>query len=105
MIPAAKDDPAAQMSLSPPVPLVLGIPHYLRNVYWWAYGHPRAVRLFERDWVVNLILFGNYARLRDAVRARNAPRNARGEALLEAHSLHCPRGLTARGSFIYHAMT
>lgn len=69
MIPVAKDDPDAQMSSSPPVPPVLGIPHYLRNVYWWAYGHPRAVRLFERDWVVNLILFGNYARLRDAVLA------------------------------------
>jgi predicted nucleic acid-binding protein len=34
----------------------------------------------------------------------NDPRNARAEALLEAHSLHCPRGLTAGGSFIYHAM-
>jgi ubiquinone/menaquinone biosynthesis C-methylase UbiE len=46
-----------------------GIPHYLRQVYWWAYVHPRAVWLFERDWLVNLILFGNYARLRDAALA------------------------------------
>jgi ubiquinone/menaquinone biosynthesis C-methylase UbiE len=46
-----------------------GIPHYLRQTYWWAYVHPRAVQLFERDWLVNLILFGNYARLRDAALA------------------------------------
>jgi ubiquinone/menaquinone biosynthesis C-methylase UbiE len=44
-------------------------PHYLRTHYWWAYIHPRAVRLFERQWLVNLILWGNYARLRDALLA------------------------------------
>jgi len=42
------------------------IPRYLEQVYWWAYVHPKAVRLFEREWLVNLILFGNYGRLRDA---------------------------------------
>jgi ubiquinone/menaquinone biosynthesis C-methylase UbiE len=41
------------------------IPEYLQRVYWWAYLHPRAVRLFEREWLVNLILWGNYRRLRD----------------------------------------
>jgi ubiquinone/menaquinone biosynthesis C-methylase UbiE len=46
-------------------PHSLPIPRYLETVYWWAYVHPRAVHLFERDWLVNLILFGNYARLRD----------------------------------------
>lgn len=45
-------------------PVVL--PAYLQETYWWAYLHPRAVRLFERQWLVNLILWGNYARLRDA---------------------------------------
>lgn len=44
----------------------LAIPRYLEQAYWWAYVHPRAVRLFEREWLVNAILFGNYARLRDA---------------------------------------
>lgn len=43
----------------------LPIPRYLETVYWWAYVHPRAVHLFEREWLVNLILFGNYGRLRD----------------------------------------
>jgi ubiquinone/menaquinone biosynthesis C-methylase UbiE len=43
-----------------------GVPYYLKAYYWWAYVHPRAVRIFERQWLVNLILWGNYARLRDA---------------------------------------
>jgi ubiquinone/menaquinone biosynthesis C-methylase UbiE len=41
-------------------------PHYLTVHYWWAYVHPRAVWFFERQWLVNLILWGNYARLRNA---------------------------------------
>ena len=45
------------------------IPGYLNAHYWWAYIHPRAVQVFERQWLVNLILFGNYARLRDAALA------------------------------------
>jgi ubiquinone/menaquinone biosynthesis C-methylase UbiE len=60
---------ALEADQAQPLPLALGIPHYLRQVYWWAYVHPRAVQLFERDWLVNLILFGNYARLRDAALA------------------------------------
>jgi ubiquinone/menaquinone biosynthesis C-methylase UbiE len=43
------------------------IPEYLRRNYWWAYLHPRAVRLFERQWLVNIILCGNFAQLRDTV--------------------------------------
>jgi len=38
-------------------------------VYWWAYVHPNAVQIFEREWLVNLILFGNYGRLRAAALA------------------------------------
>lgn len=45
------------------------IPDYLQKVYWWAYLHPKAVRLFERQWLVNLILWGNFTRLRDAALA------------------------------------
>ncbi len=44
----------------------LEVPSYLADTYWWAYVHPRAVYLFERQWLVNLILWGNFARLRDA---------------------------------------
>ncbi len=42
------------------------VPEYLEKTYWWAYVHPNAVRVFERQWLVNLILWGNFARLRDA---------------------------------------
>jgi ubiquinone/menaquinone biosynthesis C-methylase UbiE len=42
------------------------VPSYLRRHYWWAYVHPNAVRVFERQWLVNLILWGNFSRLRDA---------------------------------------
>jgi len=46
------------------------IPDYLHETYWWAYVHPKAVRLFERQWLVNLILWGNFAKLRDAALAQ-----------------------------------
>jgi ubiquinone/menaquinone biosynthesis C-methylase UbiE len=45
------------------------IPNYLQETYWWAYVHPNAVSFFERQWLVNLILWGNFARLRDAALA------------------------------------
>lgn len=43
------------------------VPDYLQAHYWWAYIHPKAVRFFERQWMVNLILWGNYNRLRSSV--------------------------------------
>jgi ubiquinone/menaquinone biosynthesis C-methylase UbiE len=43
----------------------VAVPGYLAKTYWWAYVHPRAVRVFERQWLVNLILWGNFGRLRD----------------------------------------
>jgi ubiquinone/menaquinone biosynthesis C-methylase UbiE len=52
-------------SIARPAARVPTVPRYLQKVYWWAYVHPNAVRLFEREWLVNLILFGNYGRLRD----------------------------------------
>jgi len=47
----------------PQTPVV--VPDYLEKTYWWAYTHPNAVRVFERQWLVNLILWGNFSRLRD----------------------------------------
>lgn len=49
------------------------IPDYLLANYWWAYVHPNAVRVFERQWLINLILWGNFARLRDAALAEFGP--------------------------------
>ncbi|CAH2600872.1 Methyltransferase domain-containing protein [Rhodovastum atsumiense] len=42
------------------------IPDYLNEIYWWTYIHPRAIRFFERPWLVNLILWGKYVTMRDA---------------------------------------
>jgi ubiquinone/menaquinone biosynthesis C-methylase UbiE len=64
--------PAADIGFTAPTlapSLRLPIPRYLEQVYWWAYVHPNAVQFFEREWLVNLILFGNYGRLRDAALA------------------------------------
>jgi ubiquinone/menaquinone biosynthesis C-methylase UbiE len=55
---AASSEP---FQLSPTVPL----PAYLADTYWWAYLHPAGVRIFVQQWLVNLILWGNFARLRD----------------------------------------
>jgi ubiquinone/menaquinone biosynthesis C-methylase UbiE len=56
----------AGLDLAPAAPAPLDVPRYLEQVYWWAYVHPNAVHVFEREWLVNAILFGNYGRLRDA---------------------------------------
>jgi len=61
------------LNLDPHTPLIQNtqlatihpIPSYLQNEYWWAYIHPSAVNLFEREWLINLILFGNYSKLRN----------------------------------------
>jgi ubiquinone/menaquinone biosynthesis C-methylase UbiE len=41
------------------------IPKYLHDTYWWAYVHPLAIRFWDRHWLVNTILWGNYRHLRD----------------------------------------
>jgi ubiquinone/menaquinone biosynthesis C-methylase UbiE len=66
---APEESPALSLLMTPVAtapPAVPPVPRYLLRAYWWAYVHPRAVRVFEREWLVNLILFGNYGRLRDA---------------------------------------
>ncbi len=57
------DTPLSSLATAPHVPV--DVPEYLEKTYWWAYTHPNAVRVFERQWLVNLILWGNFARLRD----------------------------------------
>jgi ubiquinone/menaquinone biosynthesis C-methylase UbiE len=46
-------------------PATVETPRYLLETYWWAYVHPTAVRFFERQWLINSILWGNFDRLRD----------------------------------------
>lgn len=42
------------------------VPDYLRRHYWWAYLYPWAVKFWDHLWMVNLILLGNFSRLRSA---------------------------------------
>ena len=55
-------------------------PDYLRSSYWWAYEHPLAVRFWDRGFLINFILLGNYTRLVDAV-LEEFPRPIRGKML------------------------
>ncbi|MGA3308660.1 MAG: rhodoquinone biosynthesis methyltransferase RquA [Xanthobacteraceae bacterium] len=68
VLPIAAEFPGEASEAIAPHPTAL-VPEYLSTHYWWAYIHPNAVKLFEREWLVNLILLGNYARLRDAALA------------------------------------
>jgi ubiquinone/menaquinone biosynthesis C-methylase UbiE len=52
----------------------IAVPGYLWHTYRWAYVEPLAVRFFERQWLVNLILWGNFERLRDAAVEALGPR-------------------------------
>ncbi len=58
---------ASSLEFGEPATGRFAVPRYLEQLYWWAYIHPAAVRVFERGWLINLILFGNYGRLRDAL--------------------------------------
>lgn len=45
---------------------MLPVSYYLEKYYWWAYVRRGAVRFWDRTWLLNLILYGNFSRLRDA---------------------------------------
>jgi len=57
-----EEDSRNVTALAPPA-----IPDYLQDTYWWAYLHPKSLWFFEREWVVNLILWGNMKKLTNAV--------------------------------------
>ena len=73
------------------------IPDYLRLHYWWAYTHPRAVWLFERAWLVDLILWHNYRRLSEAALTALAAAGAEGQLPGRTLQIACVYGdLTQR---------
>src|SRR5262245_55374267 len=52
----------------------ISIPAYLEETYWWAYVRPQAIAFFDHEWIVNLILLGNMAQLRNmALEALGSP--------------------------------
>jgi ubiquinone/menaquinone biosynthesis C-methylase UbiE len=62
------------------------VPDYLARHYWWAYVHPRGVKFFDRAWLVNLILLGQYRRLRLAVLEEFEA--VRGQSLLQVSCVY-----------------
>ena len=57
-----------------PIQQVISIPAYLESKYWWAYVRPQAIAFWDHECIVNLILLGNMAKLRDrALDALGAP--------------------------------
>lgn len=62
-----------------------GVPEYMEKVYWWAYLHPNAVRIFERQWLANAILFGCYNKLHNS--AVSALLNSKDKKTIEGHLL------------------
>jgi ubiquinone/menaquinone biosynthesis C-methylase UbiE len=49
------------------------IPHYMQEIYYWAYLNPRNVKLLNRESVVRLILWQQHAKLRRSVFAEIEP--------------------------------
>ncbi len=41
------------------------VPDYLEKTYWWAYVRPWAIKFWEREWLIDLILWFHYKRLRE----------------------------------------
>jgi ubiquinone/menaquinone biosynthesis C-methylase UbiE len=42
------------------------LPQYLRRHYWWAYISPTMISILDRKWLVDIVLWGNFTKLRDA---------------------------------------
>ena len=42
------------------------LPQYLRRHYWWAYINPTMISILDRKWLVDIVLWGNFTKLRDA---------------------------------------
>jgi len=73
------------------------IPDYLQQAYWWAYVNPNAVRLLDREYLVNLVLWGNAKKLRDA--ALDALSDNQADALIHGRTLQVA---CVYGSFTEH---
>lgn len=43
------------------------VPKYLNDGYWWAYVNPMAIRALDRQYLVNMVLWGHATLLQDTV--------------------------------------
>jgi hypothetical protein len=55
----------ADPDAAPQAPRDPCVPRYRKSSCWRAYVHLRAVQAFEREWLVNAILWSRCARVRD----------------------------------------
>ena len=67
-----------------PRPAAPEVPAYLREAYYWAYLNPRNVKLFDRELVIKLSLWGQNQRLRQVAFAELEP----GQRVLQASCLY-----------------
>jgi ubiquinone/menaquinone biosynthesis C-methylase UbiE len=58
------DDSLSPAAATAPYHGHAAVPDYLMRHYWWAYVHPKAPWVFDRLWLINLILLCNYNRMR-----------------------------------------
>ena len=42
------------------------LPQYLQRHYWWAYINPTMISILDRKWLVDIVLWGNFTKLRDS---------------------------------------
>lgn len=73
-------------------------PLYLEETYWWAYLHPKGVQLFRQQWLVNAILWGNFAKLRDANIANVLPGRVLQVACVYGHFTEALAGALPKDS-------
>lgn len=81
---------------------VVSVPAYLEDTYWWAYVRPQAIAFWDHEWMVNLILLGNMAKLRDraldALGSTIAGRTLQIACVYGDFSVRLAERLTANGS-------
>ncbi len=63
-----------------PWPAVPEVPAYLREHYYWAYLNPRNVKLFDRELIIKICLFGQHLRLQQGTFVEFEP----GQRVLQA---------------------
>lgn len=58
--PEVRRKPALSLANPPP------IPDYLQIYYWWAYISPTMIRTLDHQFLVDIVLWGHFSKLRDA---------------------------------------
>jgi SAM-dependent methyltransferase len=81
------------------------IPDYLKRHYWWAYMNPTMISILDREWLVDIVLWGNFSNLRSAAldELLTTTKNGTDESNLSTTSMI--RGKTIQISCVYANLT